>query len=241
MNRRRLAGIAAILFILAVIIFMPLRMIVGGQDVVARKVEGIIWDGSIRDLRAGRVALGDVNARLLFPPLFLGRAKILLSRGDAQFAPGLSGWVTRRIGGFSVDEMRATLPVATLFAPLPVENVELQDFSVRFVSGRCAEASGNVRMTSSGFRNVLTMPSSKPAMNSDCAVRNDMPSNKSSATHKESVFTPQKITKRSAGWLRFMAPMLARSIDVPDAAPRYVVRARWVRWLPLGPRPFAIL
>lgn len=147
MSRRHLIGFAAIMFALAVVIFMPLRMIVGGQGVVARKVEGIIWDGSIRDLRVGRVALGDVNARLLFPPLFLGRAKILLSRGDAQFAPGLSGSVTRRIGGFSVDEMRATLPVANLFAPLPVESVELQDISVRFVSGRCAEASGNVRMT----------------------------------------------------------------------------------------------
>lgn len=150
MNRRRLISIAAIMFALAAIIFMPLRMIVGGEGVVARRVEGIIWDGSIRDLRIGRVALGDVNARLLFPPLFLGRAKILLSRGDAQFAPGLSGSVTMRIGGFSIDEMRATLPVANLFVPLPVENVELQDLSVRFVSGRCGEASGSVRMTVTG-------------------------------------------------------------------------------------------
>lgn len=147
MSRRRLSGLAVFLFIFSAIIFMPLRNLVGGNGVVARKVEGIIWDGSIRDLRVGQLALGDVNARLHFLPLLLGRAKISLSRGDAPFAPGLMGSFTRRPGGFSIEGVRASLPVATLFAPLPVENVELQDVSARFVSGRCFEASGNVRLT----------------------------------------------------------------------------------------------
>lgn len=126
---------------------MPLRMIVGGEGVTARKVEGIIWDGSIRDLRVGQLLIGDVNARLHFLPLFLGRAQISLSRGDAPFAAGINGSVTRRPGGISVDNVKATFPVAALFAPLPAENVELQDFSARFTSGRCTEASGNVRLT----------------------------------------------------------------------------------------------
>ncbi len=147
MSRRRIIVIAAVLFTLAAIIFMPLRTIIGGDGVVARKVEGIVWDGSIRDLRVGRLALGDVNARLHFLPLLLARAQISLSRGDAPFAPGLTGSVTRRIGGFSVDNLKATLPVASLFAPLPVENIELQDFSTRFIAGRCADAGGNVRLT----------------------------------------------------------------------------------------------
>ncbi len=146
MSRRRLVGVGALLLAFALILFLPLRLIVGSDGVIARKVDGIIWDGSIRDLRIGPIALGDVNARLVFPALFLGRAKIMLSRGDAQFAPGLSGSVTRRIGGFSIDDMKASLPVGSVFAPLPLENVELQDFSVRFVSGRCAEASGNIRL-----------------------------------------------------------------------------------------------
>jgi general secretion pathway protein N len=98
-------------------------------------------------LRVGKLPMGDVNARLNFLPLFLGRAQILLSRGDAQFAPGISGSVTRRIGGFSVDNLKATLPVASLFAPLPVNKLELQDFSVRFAAGRCAEAGGTVRLS----------------------------------------------------------------------------------------------
>lgn len=128
-------------------LFMPLRAIVGGDGLSARKVEGIVWDGSIRDLRVGQLPIGDVNARLHFLPLFLGRAQISLSRGDAPFAPGISGSIARRPGGFSIDGMKATLPVGALVAPLPAENIELQDFSVRFISGRCAEASGNVRLT----------------------------------------------------------------------------------------------
>lgn len=147
MIRRRIFAFSGILLLIAAIIFMPLRAVVGGEGVSARKVEGIIWDGSIRDLRIGKLPIGDVNARLHFLPLLLGRAQFSLSRGDAPFAPGISGSVTRRLGGVSVDNMKATLPVASLFAPLPAENVELQDFSARFAAGRCAEAGGTIRLT----------------------------------------------------------------------------------------------
>lgn len=148
MTRRRVL-IGALLLLAAALIFMPLRTIFGGPGLSARKVEGIIWDGSIRDLRVGRVGVGDVNARLHFWPLLIGRAQVSLSRGDASFAPGINGSVIRRIGGFEVKDFKATLPVQALLAPLPAENIELQDFSVRFIAGRCAEAGGNVRLTMS--------------------------------------------------------------------------------------------
>lgn len=148
MTRRSAIIWCAVLFVLAAIIFMPLRTLVAGPGVSARTVNGIIWDGSIRDLRVGRIPVGDVNARLHFLPLILGRAQISFSRGDAPFAPGISGSVTRHLlGGMSVDNLKATLPVANLLSPLPAENLELQDFSARFVAGRCREASGNVRLT----------------------------------------------------------------------------------------------
>jgi general secretion pathway protein N len=97
MTRRSYIIAAAILLVLAGSIFIPLRAVVGGDQITARKVDGIIWDGSIRDLRLSRVPIGDVNARVKFLPLLLGRAEIALSRGDAPFAPGISGSVTRRI------------------------------------------------------------------------------------------------------------------------------------------------
>lgn len=147
MNRNRLIIYSALVLFTAVIVFMPLRIIVGGEGVTARKVEGIMWDGSIRDLHVGKLAIGDVNARLHFLPLFLGQAQISFSRGDAPFAPGTDGSVTRRLGGISIDKVNATFLVSTLFAPLPAENLELKDTSVRFTAGRCTDASGSVRLT----------------------------------------------------------------------------------------------
>lgn len=147
MNRRRIITGSAILLIIAALIFTPLRTIIGGDGLSARRVDGIIWDGSIRDLRVGEVSIGDVNARLHFWPLWIGRAQISFFRGDAAFALGISGSVTRRLGGVSIDNVKATLPVASLFAPLPAQNLEFQDFSARFTAGRCVEAGGNVRLT----------------------------------------------------------------------------------------------
>jgi general secretion pathway protein N len=149
-DRRRQIATAALLLLLAGIAVMPLRIVIGGSGLAARKVQGIVWDGSIRDLRLGAVPLGDANARLHILPLLLLRAQFSLSRGDAQFAPGLQGSVTRRLGGFSVEGVKATLPISMLVAPLPADKLELQDFSTRFIAGRCAEAGGNVRLTLAG-------------------------------------------------------------------------------------------
>jgi general secretion pathway protein N len=146
-TRRSYTIAVAVLLIMAFGIFMPLRAIVGGDQISARKVDGIIWDGSIRDLRLSKVPIGDVNARVKFLPLLLGRAEIALSRGDAPFAPGINGSVTKRFGGVSIDKFNATLAIGSLFDPLPVEDIILQDFSARFTGGRCSEASGGIRMT----------------------------------------------------------------------------------------------
>lgn len=146
MKRRYILASVATLA-LAAIIFMPLRTIVGGDGVTARKVDGIIWDGSIRDLSLGKLPVGDANARLRFWPLFLGRAEILLSRGNTQFVPGINGSVSRGIGGMSVNNLSATLPIGSLFAPFPAENIKFEGFSARFASGRCMDAGGQVRLT----------------------------------------------------------------------------------------------
>lgn len=146
MKRRYILASVATLAV-AAIIFMPLRTIVGGDGVTARKADGIIWDGSIRDLSLGKLPVGDVNARLRFWPLFLGRAEILLSRGNTQFVPGINGSVSRGIGGMSVNNLSATLPVGSLLAPFPAENIQFDGFSARFASGRCMDAGGQVRLT----------------------------------------------------------------------------------------------
>ena len=145
--KRRFAIASVAALAAAAILFMPLRTIIAGDGVTARKVDGIIWDGSIRDLRLGKLPVGDVNARLLFGPLFMGRAEILLSRGDAQFVPGITGSVSRSLNGVSVRNLYATLPVGALLAPFPAENIQFEGVSARFAGGRCMEASGQVRLT----------------------------------------------------------------------------------------------
>ena len=146
MKRRFVIASVAALAV-ATILFMPLRTIVAGDGVIARKVDGIIWDGSIRDLRLGKLPVGDVNARLLFAPLFMGRAEILLSRGNAQYVPGITGSVSRGISGVSINNLSATLPVDALFAPFPAEKIQFEGFSARFAAGRCIDAGGQVRLT----------------------------------------------------------------------------------------------
>lgn len=146
MKSRVLAtAVAAILA--AIVVFAPLRVVVGGDGVTARKVEGIIWDGAIRDLRLGKLPVGDVNARLLILPLAMGRAEFLIFRGSTQFYPGISGSVARGIGGVSVNNLSATLPVASLFAPFPAESIQFEAFSARFAAGKCMDAGGQVRLT----------------------------------------------------------------------------------------------
>lgn len=145
--KRRFAIASVAALAAAAILFMPLRTIIAGDGVTARKVDGIIWDGSIRDLRLGKLPVGDVNARLLFGPLFMGRAEILLSRGDAKFVPGITGSVSRSLNGVSVRNLSATLPVGALLAPFPAENIQFEGVSARFAGGRCMEASGQVRLT----------------------------------------------------------------------------------------------
>lgn len=139
--------LSAAVLAVAAIVFMPLRTFVNVDGVTARKVDGIIWDGSIRELSLGKLPVGDVNARLLFWPLFLGRAEALLSRGTAPFAPGMSGSVSRGVGGVSVKNLSATLPVGALFAPFPAENIQFEGFFARFAAGRCMDAGGQVRLT----------------------------------------------------------------------------------------------
>ena len=150
MTRRRGIIMAAALLLIAALLLMPMRVLFGVDGVTARKVQGLVLDGAVRDLKVGQLSFGDVNTRLHVLPLLLARAQFSLSRGEAPFAPGVAGSITRSVGSISVDNLRATLPVATLLAPLPAENIELQDFSVRFRSGRCVQADGNVRLTLAG-------------------------------------------------------------------------------------------
>jgi len=142
-------------FVIALIALLPLRLVMGLFDLgntglTAREVRGSLWSGSLRDANFGGVALGDLQAHLSPLPLLVGRARIDLSsagRGDAHPLHGAIG-VSRH--GFGIDDMTATLAAGTVFAPVPVSALDLDDVSIRFQDGLCQKAEGRVHATMSG-------------------------------------------------------------------------------------------
>ena len=88
--------LAALAF--ALVALLPLRVAAGwfgldGRGLSAREASGSLWSGALKEARFGPVPLGDVRARLELLPLLLGRARLRLSRDEAQGR--LDGAVTR--------------------------------------------------------------------------------------------------------------------------------------------------
>ena len=159
MNRIRLttgpAAIFGAMFVVALIALLPLRLAMGWFDLgdtglTAREVSGSIWSGSLREASFGGVALGDLHAGLSPFPLLVGRARIDLAGRGLGTARPFRGAISVSRHSFGVDDMSATLPAGTVFAPVPVSALDLDDVSIRFQDGNCEKAQGRVRATLSG-------------------------------------------------------------------------------------------
>ena len=155
----RRAVLFAALFAFALILFLPLRLALGLIDsgLSAREASGTVWAGSLKEARFGPATLGDLNARLAFPPLLLGRARVELERPSAApdrlaGAFGIAG--NRR----SVESVTGLIPVESRFGPLPIASFELTDLTVRFRDGACDRAEGLVRANLSGDVAGLSLP-----------------------------------------------------------------------------------
>lgn len=142
-------------FLIALIVFLPLRLAMGWFDLgntglTAREVRGSLWFGSLHEASFGGVALGDLRARLSPIQLLVGRARIdLAGPGNGTDRP-FRGAIGVSRHSFGVDDMTANLPAGTVFAPVPVSALEFDDVSVRFQDGNCQKAEGRVRATISG-------------------------------------------------------------------------------------------
>lgn len=143
------------MLVAALLVFLPLRLVLGWaglaeQGLTARSVGGTFWEGSIRDVRFGDVALGDMNAGVRPLPLLLGRARIALASRSTPGAPSFTGAVTISRHGAGLDDANASIPVGRALDPLPISAIDLTDVSVRFVDGACDRAEGRVRATLTG-------------------------------------------------------------------------------------------
>lgn len=146
-------------FVLALIVLLPLRLVLGWFDldstrIAAREATGSVWFGGVREAQVGPIALGDLGARLSPWPLAVGRARI-----DVTGQPSAdAGADTRTIRGAvsvsrhaaGIDDMTARLPAGNVFAPLPVTGLDLDDVSVRYRGGNCEQADGRVKATLGG-------------------------------------------------------------------------------------------
>lgn len=164
MRRVRLATGPAALFgglmLLALLVFLPMRLVLGwaglgDQGFSARTVTGSIWDGRLNEARFGDLALGSLDASVSPLALLVGRARIAL---DGE--PGLlHGAITLSRHGQGVDDMTATLPTGRAFAPLPVTELSLENVSVHFNDDTCDAAEGRVRAKLVGEAAGVALPS----------------------------------------------------------------------------------
>lgn len=137
--------------LLALIVFLPLRLVLGwlqldSQGLSARAAPGSVWLGRLSEARFGDAPLGDLSAGLSPVQLLVGRARVDLA-GTDETAPPMKGALGVSRNSFGIDDMSAAIPVGAVFAPLPVETLDLSDVSARFVDGQCDRAEGRVRAT----------------------------------------------------------------------------------------------
>jgi general secretion pathway protein N len=148
-------------FLFSLLALLPLRLALDwlGMDdrgFAAREARGSIWLGSLSEAQIGTVALGDLTAQLRTLPLFLGRARVDLSRTDE--ANRLVGSATVSRHSFGIDDMTARLELGSALAPLPVGGVDLSDVTAHFADGLCTSAEGLVRADVAADVAGITLP-----------------------------------------------------------------------------------
>ncbi len=151
------------LVVLALVVFLPMRLVLGlvglGESgLSARAVTGSIWFGRLVEARIGDLALGDIRASLSPFQLLVGRARLGLSCPAQGDRPGLSGAITTSRYSRGIDDMTGSIPTGRVFAPLPVNRIDLEGVSARFDSGACAVAQGRIKAQLSGSIAAIALP-----------------------------------------------------------------------------------
>lgn len=158
----RLSGrtkvLLAALFVVALIALTPLRLVVANvPGLTARSVDGPAWSGTIRDLRAGPLPLGDVDAGLLPLPLLIGRPEVWITRHGTAATP----FAARAAGGagwLRLSRVNGMVPLADGMGGLPVASAGFTDFALRMEGGKCVEAHGTASLTLAPLSILLPDP-----------------------------------------------------------------------------------
>lgn len=145
-RRRWLVWFAGILA-LAMLALFPLRAALGMSDMkrigfAARQVGGTIWYGRIGELHLRSQPLGTFEARLDPAALLLGTVSMRFDRMDDPDGV-LEG---RLVAGFSrgIKDSNGRIAVERMFAPLPIEAIELDEVTMLFRNGNCVRGGGKI-------------------------------------------------------------------------------------------------
>lgn len=169
MIRFRLRTRPAVLFsgllLVALLIFLPMRLALGwaglGEEgFTARSVTGSIWDGAIHDAMFGDVALGTLEASVSPFALLAGRARVAVDGRPSGAAEALHGTLIASRTRRGVDNLSGILPTGRAFAPLPVTQLSLDAVTVQFIGDSCTEASGRVTAMLGGDVAGVPLPAS---------------------------------------------------------------------------------
>lgn len=141
--------------VLALVVFMPLRAVLGiaglgEQGLTARMVTGTIWRGGLADARFGDLALGDIRTGVSPLHLLVGQLRLGIRGAAPHGTAPLSGAVVAGLSGIGMADMSGDVSTGQIFAPLPISALTLTGVTVRFRGGTCDAASGRVAAALSG-------------------------------------------------------------------------------------------
>lgn len=154
------AALFGAIFVVALIAFLPMRLMLGwiglgDLGLSARQVSGSMWFGELTDAHAAGFALGDLAAHVSPIQLLVGRARVDVAGKGGE---PLQGAVTLSRHSLGIDDVSTSMAGGTAFAPLPVTSLDLDDVSARFKDGACDHAEGRVRATLAGAIGGVPLP-----------------------------------------------------------------------------------
>ena len=155
-NRVRwIVGVSAA--IVMALVSLPLAVVLpmalpADSGIAARKAEGSIWEGILRDVTVAGLPLGDTGIALDVLPLVIGKARL----GFASNV--LRGIVETSSGRVGLADATGVIDLAGRLRPLPVSRLTLEGVTTEFRDQRCAVARGRVRADVAGDVGGLSLP-----------------------------------------------------------------------------------
>ncbi len=157
MTRRQrwiIGGSAALVMAL---ISLPLSVVLplalpADSGLSARRAEGTLWDGTLREASVAGLPLGDTRVAFDWLPLLIGKTRM-----------GFAGATLRGIVEMSSNDVglsygAGTIDLSGRLRPLPLSRVRLDQAAVQFRNDRCASAAGRVRADIAGDIGGLSLP-----------------------------------------------------------------------------------